>query len=114
MLYKDAQNPNSLMPEDVRRTLTANGLRSAVATSINVQNEVIGFLVFSGPQALADVAEQRIRLTVGTLSDQIAVAVQNRQLFEQTRAALQEVDAVNRRLTGEAWESYLRQQAGRE
>jgi GAF domain-containing protein len=35
----------------------------------------------------------------------MAVALQNRQLFEQTRAALEEVDAINRRLTGEAWQA---------
>ncbi len=114
MIYKDAQNPESFMPDVVRQTLMASGLQSAVATSITIQGEVMGFLVFSGPQALTETAEQRIRLTVRTLSDQMAVALQNRQLFEQTRAALEEVDAINRRLTGEAWESYLRQQAGRE
>ncbi len=114
MIYKDAQNPNSAMPEDVRQMLSADGLRSAVATCINTQSEVLGFLIFSGPPALAEAAEQRIRLTIGTLGDQIAVALQSRRLFEQTRAALQEVDAINRRLTGETWEDYLRQQAGRE
>jgi GAF domain-containing protein len=59
-------------------------------------------------------AEQRLRLTIRALGDQVAVALQNRLLFEQTRAALQEVDAINRRLTGEAWDTYLHQQVGQD
>ncbi|HTP09047.1 MAG TPA: GAF domain-containing protein [Anaerolineae bacterium] len=113
-IYADAQNPNSAMPDEVRQALLAGQLRSIISTSVSLQNEVLGFLSFSGPQALNEGAEQRLRIAIRTLSDQVAVALQNRLLFEQTRAALQEVDAINRRLTGEAWENYLHQQAGRD
>ena len=114
IIYADAQNPNSPMPDEVRQALLADTLRGAIATSVSLQNEVLGFLSFSGPQALTETAEQRLRLTIRALSDQIAVALQNRLLFEQTRAALQEVDAINRRLTGEAWDTYLHQQVGQD
>ena len=113
-IYADAQNPNSAMPDEVRQVLLADQLRGSISTSVSLQNEVLGFLSFSGPQALSEAAEQRLRLAIRTLSDQVAVALQNRLLFEQTRAALQEVDVINRRLTGEAWDTYLRQQVGRE
>jgi GAF domain-containing protein len=89
-------------------------LRGAISTSVSLQNEVLGFLSFSGPQVLNEAAEERLRLTIRALSDQAAVALQNRLLFEQTRAALQEVDAINRRLTGEAWETYLHRQTGQQ
>ena len=49
-----------------------------------------------------------------SMADQISNAVENARLYEQAQAALQEVDAINRRLTGEAWDTYLRQQAGRD
>jgi PAS domain S-box-containing protein len=114
VIYADAQNPNSPMPDEARQTLLADALRGAIATSASLQNEVLGFLSFSGPQPLNEAAEQRLRLTIRTLSDQVAVALQNRLLFEQTRAALQEVDAINRRLTGEAWDTYLHQQTGQD
>jgi GAF domain-containing protein len=114
VLYADAQNSNSHMPDEVRQVLLADTLRGAIATSVSLQNEVLGFLWFSGPQALNETAEQRLRLTIRALGDQAAVALQNRLLFEQTRAALQEVDAINRRLTGEAWNTYLHQQTGQD
>ena len=37
---------------------------------------------------------------------QLAVAIENHQLLERTQDALKELDAVNRRLVGQAWESY--------
>ena len=114
MIYADAQNPNSHMPEEVRQALLADTLRGAIATSVSLQNEVLGFLSFSGPQALNETDEQRLHLTIRALGDQAAVALQNRLLFEQTRAALQEVDTINRRLTGEAWDTYLHQQSGQD
>jgi len=114
VIYADAQNTNSAMPDEVRQNLVGDGLRGSISTSVSVQNEILGFLSFSGPQALNETAEQRLRLTISALSDQAAVALQNRLLYEQTRAALQEVDAINRRLTGEAWEMYLHHQAGQQ
>jgi PAS domain S-box-containing protein len=114
VIFADAQNPNSPMPDEIRSSLLAGNLRGSISTSVSVQNKILGFLSFSGPQALNETAEQRLRLTIRTLSDQAAVALQNRLLYEQTRAALQEVDAINRRLTGEAWEMYLHHQAGQQ
>jgi PAS domain S-box-containing protein len=49
-----------------------------------------------------------------SMADQISNAVENARLYERTQVALQEVDAINRRLTGEAWDTYLHRQAGRE
>ena len=45
-----------------------------------------------------------------TLADQISTAIDNAALYEQAQTALQEVDAINRRLTGDTWEAYLRGQ----
>ncbi len=49
-----------------------------------------------------------------SMADQISNAVETAHLYEQARVALAELDATNRRLTGEAWESYLQDQASGE
>ncbi len=41
------------------------------------------------------------------VASQLAVAIRNAQLLEQTRQAVDELNTLNRRLTGEAWQSYV-------
>ncbi|MCE7949281.1 MAG: HAMP domain-containing protein [Chloroflexi bacterium CFX4] len=41
-----------------------------------------------------------------TLADQIAVAITNAQLFEESQARLAEIEDLNRRMLGEAWRGY--------
>ncbi len=48
-------------------------------------------------------AEPEIRPYL-SLADQLAVVVENHRLLEQTQRTLQELDTINRRLTGEAWQ----------
>ena len=45
------------------------------------------------------------------LSPQIAAVVENQRLLEETRQALAEVEAVQRRYTVQAWETYSKQQS---
>ena len=45
-----------------------------------------------------------------TMADQISNAIDNAALYEQAQAALREVDTINRRLTGDTWDTYLRGQ----
>jgi PAS domain S-box-containing protein len=65
--------------------------------------------------ALMLVADQPHRFTDNeirpytSLARQMAVAIENRRLFEQTRAALEEVEATHRRYLREQWETYLRE-----
>jgi GAF domain-containing protein len=42
-----------------------------------------------------------------TLATQTAIALQNARLFAQAQSTAEELDLLNRRLTGEAWETYL-------
>jgi len=55
-------------------------------------------------------AENQVRLYT-SLMRQMAVALENRRLFEQTRAALEEVEATHRRYLREQWETYLKEAA---
>jgi PAS domain S-box-containing protein len=80
--------------------------RSEAALPLISRGSVIGAVTIQSDQQAAFTAEDITVLQ--TMADQISNATENARLFEQARAALKEVDAINRRLTGEAWESYLR------
>ncbi|MGH2593349.1 MAG: GAF domain-containing protein, partial [Anaerolineae bacterium] len=56
--------------------------------------------------------ESEIRPYV-SLAQQMGVAIENLRLSEQTRRALDELDAINRRLTGEAWAEFSHRAARR-
>jgi PAS domain S-box-containing protein len=86
--------------------------RSEMALPLISRGQVIGAMTIQSDQAAAFSADDITVLQ--SMADQIGNAVENARLYEQAQAALQEVDAINRRLTGEAWDTYLRQQAGRE
>jgi PAS domain S-box-containing protein len=80
--------------------------RSELALPLTSRGSVIGAVTIQSDQRAAFTAEDITALQ--TMADQISNATENARLFEQAQAALKEVDAINRRLTGEAWESYLR------
>ncbi len=46
------------------------------------------------------------------LTSQAAIAIQNQQSLAEAQAALQQLDEVNRRLTGQAWRDYTRPMGG--
>jgi PAS domain S-box-containing protein len=56
---------------------------------------------------------EREKRTYAALARQVAVAVENRRLFEETRRALAEVEATQRRYTVQAWESYRARQVAK-
>jgi PAS domain S-box-containing protein len=86
--------------------------RSEMALPLIARGRVMGAMTIQSDQPAAFSAEDITVLQ--SMADQISNAVENARLYEQARTALQEVDAINRRLTGEAWDTYLRQQTGRE
>jgi GAF domain-containing protein len=86
--------------------------RSEMALPLVSRGRVIGAATIQSDQPAAFSAEDITVLQ--SMADQISNAAENARLYQQAQAALQEVDAINRRLTGEAWDTYLRQQAGRE
>jgi PAS domain S-box-containing protein len=84
--------------------------RSEMALPLVSRGRVIGAATIQSDQPAAFATDDITVLQ--SMADQISNAVENARLYEQTQAALREVDAINRRLTGEAWASYLRQHAG--
>jgi GAF domain-containing protein/HAMP domain-containing protein len=82
------------------------GIGRFVSVPIMSRDASIGAVTFGRPLSEPELSE--FDLEVGlSMSSLITIAIENRRLYGQTRRALAEVDAVNRRLTGEAWQSYL-------
>jgi GAF domain-containing protein len=82
---------------------------SEMTLPLQVGGRILGALDLQTTQAAAFSDEDLAAL--GTLADQVAVAIVNARLFEQTRQAVDELNALNRRLTGEAWQSYVQTRA---
>jgi GAF domain-containing protein/HAMP domain-containing protein len=88
-----------------RRNELLPDTRSELALPLRIGDQVIGALDIQSVQPNAfsrdDVA------VLQTMADQLAVAIRNAQLFEEAQAALDEVEALNRRLTGRAWSGFI-------
>ncbi len=84
-------------------------VRSEIALPMIVGNEVLGvFNVHS--DELAHFTEDDAR-ALFALATQAAVALQNARLFEQTRRTAEELDLLNRRLTGDVWNAYVQRKS---
>ena len=68
----------------------------------------IGALTFGRSVDAPDLTARDLEIGK-SLASLIAVALENRNLLTQTRQALAELDALNRRLTGETWQAFTRQ-----
>jgi GAF domain-containing protein/CHASE3 domain sensor protein len=80
--------------------------RSEMALPLRSRGRVIGAMTVQSMQEAAfDEADVAV---MQTLADQVAVAIDNAQLFAETQAALQEMEATQRRYLGQAWSEYAR------
>jgi GAF domain-containing protein/HAMP domain-containing protein len=81
-----------------------DSLHSLVALPLQVSGHVLGAFNVAQADLNAISAEQIAELE--QVAAQLAVGIENRQLLQRTQDALNELDAVNRRLIGQAWEHY--------
>jgi GAF domain-containing protein/CHASE3 domain sensor protein len=80
--------------------------RSEMALPLRSRGRVIGAMTV---QSVQEAAFDEADVTVmQTLADQVAVAIDNAQLFAETQAALREMEAAQRRYLGQAWSEYAR------
>ncbi len=83
---------NPLLPET----------KSELAVPLRKGNEVLGVLDIQSEQP--NRFSQSDLSLMQAIANQVAIAVDNVRLLEETRVALDKVEQLNRRLTGEAWE----------
>jgi GAF domain-containing protein len=107
-----------------RRNELLPDTRVEAAFPLMIGDKVIGALDLQSKEAIA--FEDRDLPIFQTLADHIAVSIdnarlfgqleqrlsENRQLAEQSRNALREVERLNMRLTGRAWSEFLRNNQG--
>lgn len=80
---------------------------SEMALPLRVGERVIGALDVQSTQ-IAAFDQQDVAVLQG-VADLIAIALENARLFEQTRAALQELEKTNRLLVRQGWAEYVEQ-----
>lgn len=86
---------NALLPET----------RSELALPLRLGDAVIGALDVQSKNQSA-FADSDIRL-FQTIADQLAIAIQNAQLLEESQTRLREINELNKLLMGEAWGDFI-------
>ncbi len=82
--------------------------RAELAIPLRIGDEVIGALDVQS--RLRDAfAEDEVAI-LSTMADQIAVAIQNARLYEESTRRVAEIEDINRKATLRAWQDYMRDQ----
>ncbi len=79
--------------------------RSELALPLRVGGRVIGALDIQSvkPSAFGEVDMSVFQ----TMADQLAIAIENARLFERAQRDLEDIELLNRQLTGEAWRKFI-------
>jgi len=91
------------MPHFLRNPLLLD-TRAELAVPLRKGEQVLGVLDIQSEQLNRFRAADAILMQA--IADQTAVAIDNARLLAETQAALEEVEHLNRRLTGEVWEQF--------
>ncbi|MGB9776395.1 MAG: GAF domain-containing protein [Anaerolineae bacterium] len=84
LVYADVEDPSADIPDPVRETTRNMGMRGMVTAGLTIFGRALGFLSFISPHPLTGLSEENIR-RIRTVADQVAVALENRRLMEETR-----------------------------
>jgi len=82
--------------------------RSEIAMPLRFGEEIIGALDVQSTEPNA-FSQEDINI-LGTLADQVSVAIQNSQQFEETRKALSESEALSRQFIQTGWQNFTKVQ----
>ncbi len=93
-----------------RRNDLLPNTRSEMALPLVAGGQLIGVLDIQSARPNA-FSESDLRV-FQTMADQLAVAIENARLFERTQRDLDEIEKLNRRLTGEGWMRYQASRPG--
>jgi GAF domain-containing protein len=79
--------------------------RSEIALPLRTADRTIGVLDIHSERAGG--FNQEEIFIFQTIAGQLTIAIENNRLFEQAQRDLRDIELLNRRLTGEAWRSYV-------
>lgn len=113
--WSSLQNNQPLIVTDVNQEATgftpelADLLRlfevqAMISLPLVLAGDVVGALLFGYAQPRS-FSEQELQ-PLQTLTNQIAVLLQNQRLLAETQSTLQQLNIINRRLTGEGWQEF--------
>lgn len=88
-----------------RRNELLPDTRSEMALPLRIGDQVMGALDVQSVEP--DAFDEDDVAVFQTMADQLAVALQNAQLFEETQAAVAEVETLNRRMVGQVWDRFV-------
>jgi len=83
LIYADVEDPSADIPEEVRQTTRNMGMRGMVTAGLSIFGRALGFLSFISPNPLVGLPGEHVR-RIRTVADQVAVALENRRLLEET------------------------------
>ncbi len=83
LVYADVEDPDADIPDEVRETTRNMGMRGMVTAGLSIFGRALGFLSFISPNPVTSISEEHIR-RIRTIADQVAVALENRRLLEET------------------------------
>lgn len=98
-----ANDPQFFTPELVD-LLRSFEVQSVVCLPLFLTGELVGALLFGYTQPRS-FREQEFQ-PIQTLTNQVAVLLQNQRLFAETQSTLQQLNIINRRLTGQGWQEF--------
>ncbi|HET7378329.1 MAG TPA: GAF domain-containing protein, partial [Anaerolineae bacterium] len=87
-----------------KRVMRILNTKAALALSLTAGPKNLGAIVL-GYRQPRHFSPNELQ-TLQTLANQAAVSLQNQQLLTETQNTMKQLDAINRRLTGEAWQAF--------
>ena len=104
-IIRDAADPS--VPPEQQQIMQAMGMQAMLGYALVAGSQPVGLLliVYREPHMFTPVETQPLLALAG----QIAVTLRNQQLVREQLLARQQLDEINRRLTGQVWQQYTRE-----
>ncbi|HTP10235.1 MAG TPA: GAF domain-containing protein [Anaerolineae bacterium] len=104
-IIRDAADPS--VPPEQQQIMQAMGMLAMLGYALVAGSQPVGLLLigYREPHMFTPVETQPLLALAG----QIAVTLRNQQLVHEQRIARQQLDEINRRLTGQVWQQYTRE-----
>jgi GAF domain-containing protein len=103
LFFEDAQS-DPRMDAPIRAVAQQQDIRAMVVLPLRTGGRQLGVLLLQAEE-VHKFGEQDIQAYL-SLAPQVAAAVDNQRLLDETRTALAEVEAIQRRYTVQSWEAY--------